>query len=156
LVLAGAGGAALAYLFDPSMGKTRRTQVRQRTAGIARSTGRWVARASRGAGARAQGLTRRLAHRAHELKDWDDITLAHKVESEVLGGPAIPKEKISVDAHDGIIVLRGEIDDDDLIRLIEQEVRSTPGVRDVENLMHTTGTMPPNRADALRAGRTSR
>jgi hypothetical protein len=34
---------------------------------------------------------------------------------------------------------------------VEREVRATPGVRDVVNLLHQPGTPAPNKADALRA-----
>jgi BON domain len=58
----------------------------------------------------------------------------------------VPKGQISINADRGIVVLRGELDDSQQIRHIENAARKICGVRDVENLLHKPGVpAPPSR-----------
>jgi osmotically-inducible protein OsmY len=79
----------------------------------------------------------------------DDVTLAHKVESIVFRDPRFPKGQINVNAEDGEVFLRGQVDDPELVRELERSVSQVPGVRRVENLLHLPGTPAP----ASHAGR---
>jgi hypothetical protein len=102
---------------------------------------RQAARAGRAAGAEAYGWSRKVTHRAPENPfPPNDVTLARKVESELFRDPDFPKGQINVNAEGGVIVLRGEMDRPEQINAIEAAVRSIPGVRAVENLLHLPGT----------------
>jgi osmotically-inducible protein OsmY len=75
----------------------------------------------------------------------NDQVLAHKVESELFQGNDFPKGQININAENGVVVIRGQLDSPDLIARIEAEARTIQGVRDVENLLHLPGTPAPTR-----------
>jgi osmotically-inducible protein OsmY len=58
----------------------------------------------------------------------------------------VPKGQINVNAENGVIVLRGEVEEPDLIRDLEQKTRKVQGVQEVENLLHTPGTPAPTKS----------
>jgi hypothetical protein len=149
VVLAAAGaGVAIAYFFDPQLGKTRRTRTRDRLAGAFRRMTRRLGRWRRRTEARGYGAWMKATHPVEQTKDLDDATLAHKVESEVLR--AFP-EGITINAEDGIVVLRGEVDSPERMAELAQLVLRVPGVSGVENLLHLPGEPAPNKARALEA-----
>jgi osmotically-inducible protein OsmY len=53
----------------------------------------------------------------------------------VFRDPSIPKGQINVNAENGVVVLRGQVDSPDLIKELEKKARNVQGVRDVENLL---------------------
>ena len=55
----------------------------------------------------------------------------------------MPKGDINVQAHDGIVELRGEVPRPELIDELVERTRQIPEVRDVENLLHVQGTPAP-------------
>jgi osmotically-inducible protein OsmY len=109
-------GAALTYFFHPSEGARRRAYAKNRLVGLANQ---------------AKVSTERT--RAHP----DDATLAHKVETELFRDPDVPKGKININAENGKVVLRGEVDQPELIADLEERTRNIHGVHTVENLLHT-------------------
>jgi osmotically-inducible protein OsmY len=136
-------GAALAYFFDPENGKRRRKVTMDRIAGLVRRHGR---RLGRGVASEAYGLKQKAAHRQEQPKSPpDDVTLARKVETEIFRGPEIPKGKINVNAENGIVVLRGEAETPEMIEDLARKAKEVHGVRDVENLLHVPGALPPAR-----------
>lgn len=154
--LAGAAltGAAFAYLFDPDRGKGRRAKLRDMTMGRARGTVRRAERAGRRISSDAYGMRQRLTHRAPEDPFPDDKTLAQKVRSEILGwGTEFDSASILVNAEDGVVVLRGQVDQPDQIEKLERQVRRLPGVVDVQNLLHIKGSPAPNKQEAMEASR---
>jgi osmotically-inducible protein OsmY len=48
-----------------------------------------------------------------------------------------------VNAENGVVFLRGEVDRPELIGALEARVRKVKGVRGVENLLHTPASSPP-------------
>jgi osmotically-inducible protein OsmY len=90
----------------------------------------------------------RATHPTEQPKDLDDATLAHKVESEVL---RTAPEGITVNAEDGIVVLRGEVAAPERMSELARAVLRVPGVTGVENLLHLPGEPAPNKAPALEA-----
>ena len=123
-------GAALAYFFDPQNGRARRKDAIKRI----------VRLSQRGRG--------RLAAKATRLREGpkpqpDDVTLARKVESEIFRDAEVPKGQINVNAENGKIVLRGEVDSPELIDDLVGRARKVQGVEDVENLLHTPGQPAP-------------
>jgi hypothetical protein len=149
VVLAAAGaGAAIAYFFDPQLGRTRRTRARDRLGASFRRAARQLGRMGRRMGARGYGAWMRATHPTEQAKDMDDATLAHKVESEVLR--AVP-EGIAINVEDGIVVLRGEVDSPERMSELARVVLRVPGVSGVENLLHLPREPAPNKASALEA-----
>ena len=71
----------------------------------------------------------------HRIDDVDDVTLARKVETEIFRDAEVPKGKINVNAENGKVVLRGEVDEPSLIEDLEQRTKKVQGVREVENLL---------------------
>jgi osmotically-inducible protein OsmY len=138
--LAGAIGAALAYFFDPDNGRRRRKVAVDRAGRFARRTA-WRAR---GAAIQAEGMKQKAAHlKEREKPQPDDVTLARKVESEIFRDADVPKGKINVNVEDGVVFLRGEIEQPDLIKDLEAQARKVQGVQGVENLLHAPGQEAP-------------
>jgi osmotically-inducible protein OsmY len=81
----------------------------------------------------------------------DDRTLKQRVQTEVLGDPAVPKGPIVVDVLDGMVTLRGQLSSPGEIALVEDLALSVIGVRGVESLLHLPGIDPANKAEALKA-----
>jgi osmotically-inducible protein OsmY len=73
----------------------------------------------------------------------DDVTLARQVESELFREESAPKGQISVNAANGVVQLRGEVEQPELIDELVQRARSVQGVREVENLLHLPGQEAP-------------
>jgi osmotically-inducible protein OsmY len=71
--------------------------------------------------------------------DYDDVTLARKVESEIFRPADVPKGAISVNVNDGVVELRGEIADQKQIEELGTAAGKVDGVKDVRNLLHTAG-----------------
>jgi hypothetical protein len=125
-----------AYLFDPQSGRKRRAETRDRMMALMRRGGRRAERAGRGIGARAYGMSQKAQHRHEVPKDFDDVTLARKVETELFRPQDVPKEKIAVNAANGVVQLRGEADSPEMIRDLVDRARRVQGVRGVESLLH--------------------
>lgn len=112
-------GAALTYFFNPMEGQQRRAKVAGRIKAL-------LTRAEEGPRPRP-----------------DDVTLAHMVESELFRDEQVPKGQINVNAENGKIYLRGEVGEQEMIRVLEDRARSIQGVEDVENLLHLPGAKAP-------------
>jgi osmotically-inducible protein OsmY len=140
-------GAALVYFFDPQNGRRRRAQAKERIPAFFRGKARHAERLGRTAQSQAYGVTQKVKHRKEEDKPQpDDATLAHKVETEIFRDAEVPKGQINVNAENGVVVLRGEVEQSELIRDLEQKTRKVQGVREVENLLHTPGTPAPTKS----------
>ena len=73
-------------------------------------------------------------------KDYDDVTLARKVETELFRPADVPKGAISLNVNDGVVELRGELTDQDQIDELGKTARKVDGVKDVRNLLSTTNS----------------
>jgi osmotically-inducible protein OsmY len=145
--LAAAIGAALAFFFDPQSGKRRRRTAVDRVAAFFRRRGRETAKLARGVKAEAYGASQKLQHLKEEPKPQpDDATLAQKVQTEIFRDADVPKGQINVNAENGVVFLRGEVDKPDLIEDLERKTRKVQGVLDVENLLHVPGEEAPTKA----------
>jgi BON domain len=137
-------GIALEYFLDPKAGRRRRHTARDRVLSRMRRGERRAARRARRTESHAVGLARRAFNARHRRREpLDDITLAHKVESELYRRTGVPKGRVSVNAEDGVVFLRGVMDRQEDIERIEAGTRGIAGVRDVENLLHMPGTPAP-------------
>jgi osmotically-inducible protein OsmY len=137
-------GAALTYFLDPQQGRQRRAMLQDRLAGFFRSRARRAEQVARAASAQAEGLVQKAKHLDEEPKGQpDDVTLARKVETEIFRDPDVPKGQINVNAENGKVYLRGEVEQPELIRDLEDRTRKVQGVQDVENLLHLPGSEAP-------------
>ena len=128
-------GAALSYFFDPENGRRRRKVAADRLGSLVRRHGK---RAIKGTVAQSHALKQRATHLREEQKpQLDDVTLARKVESEIFRDADVPKGQINVNAENGKIVLRGEVDSPELIEDLVTKARKVQGVEEVESLLHT-------------------
>ena len=143
-VFAGAIGAALAFFFDPDNGRKRRKEAIKKAGKRFREAGR----SAQAVGAQAQGLKEKATHRSEQEKPQpDDVTLTRKVESEIFRGDDVPKGQINVNVEDGVVYLRGELEQPDLIDDLEAQARKVQGVLGVENLLHVPGQEAPAKAE---------
>jgi osmotically-inducible protein OsmY len=143
---AGALGVALTFFFDPQNGKRRRKMTVDRISGFFRRRGRESARLARGVAAEAYGVKQKVTHLKEEEKPQpDDATLAHKVETEIFRDAEVPKGQINVNAENGVVYLRGEVGQPDMIDDLEEKARKVQGVQDVRNLLHTPGQEAPTK-----------
>jgi osmotically-inducible protein OsmY len=146
LALFAAAGAALAYFLDPRNGKRRRHVAVDRVGGFFRRRGRDVSRTGRAVTSEAYGVAKKATHLREKKKPQpNDATLTSKVESEIFRDADVPKGRISVNAEDGVVYLRGEVESPDLISHLEQAARKVQGVQDVENLLHVPGSPAPRK-----------
>jgi BON domain len=138
-------GVLLEYFLDRDAGRRRRHTARDRAIARMRRGERRAATRARRAESHAFGIARRTANAARrgQSEPLDDVTLAHKVESELYRRTRIPRGQISVNAEDGCVFLRGVVDRPEEIERIAAATRQIAGVREVENLTHLPGTPAP-------------
>jgi osmotically-inducible protein OsmY len=140
-----ATGAAAAYFLDPQGGAQRRRETRQKTVStvktnVSSAASQATAKAGEVAG-RAQAAAR--AHVPGHHEELDDVTLARKVETEIFRPADAPKGQVSVNAENGVVFLRGAVDDPTWIERLGSEAEKVGGVKAVRNLLHQTGTPAP-------------
>jgi osmotically-inducible protein OsmY len=137
-------GAALVYFFDRDSGRKRRAEAIKRSAKAFRQ----AARRGQGAISQAQGLKQKATHlKEQEKPQPDDVTLARKVETEIFRSADVPKGQINVNVEDGIVYLRGELEQPDLIEDLGAQARKVQGVLAVENLLHVPGQEAPTKTE---------
>jgi BON domain len=147
--VAGAAAAA-AYWLDPDRGNARRRRAADRTVHAAR-------RVWRGTRREIRYLTLSTANRLrHRIVDGPPVAaegrmLLDRVESELFTDARVPHGRLSLEVEGMTVILRGELDSNTEIDYVEQAVRRIPGVYDVRDLLHVTGTEAPNKVDALNA-----
>ena len=140
--LGAALGAALAFFFDPNNGRRRRALAVDRTGGFFRRRVRQVERAGGAVAADAYGVSQKVQHLREEPKEFDDVTLARKVETEIFRDADVPKGQINVNAQEGVVQLRGEVPSAGMIDDLVARTRKVQGVREVENLLHLPNAEP--------------
>ncbi|MDQ3985452.1 MAG: BON domain-containing protein [Actinomycetota bacterium] len=153
LLLLGGAGIAAMYFFDPQMGRTRRAKFAEQMGAFFRRGARRAERTGRYMGGQVYGAGQRVAHTGEDRPPPNDQTLVAKIESEVLSRNDYPKGKIAINAEDGVVHLRGELEDEGQIASLEQDVRKVTGVVDVRNLLHLPGGTAPNKESAVKASR---
>lgn len=139
-LIAAAAGFAAMYLLDPDRGKRRRALLRDRTAGIVRRAGAVTERTQRKIASDLYGVGQKVTHPGMtQAEPANDATLAQKVMTELFRDPDIPKGSINVNAENGVIQLRGQVERPEMVLEVEGRARRVPGVLDVENLLHLPG-----------------
>jgi BON domain len=145
--VAGAGfGAAAAYFFDQQSGNRRRKIVADKAGRFTREGAGTVTGAAQAAGAQAKGVAAMAQNKATggDSAPGDDNTLKNKVETEIFRDADAPKGSVDVTVVNGIVELRGQVDDPSKSEALELKTRMVSGVKDVRNLLHLPGETPPN------------
>jgi len=111
------GGAALAYFLDQQSGRRRRHQTRDQALSLARQATKRARKLVHHVTADATGTARRAAHAVRPPSDIeiDDATLVDKVESTVFRHRDIPKGQININAENGVVFLRGQVERPELV-----------------------------------------
>src|SRR4051794_19344071 len=150
-------GALITYFVDPNAGRRRRHTARDRALSRVRRGERRAMVRARRAESHGGGIARRTvpARRFRPREPVDDVTLTHKVESELSRLTDVPKGQIVINAEDGVVFLRGVIEREDAIERLEGATRRIAGVRAVENLLHLPGTPAPASRSKLQRQRSS-
>jgi len=148
-------GALLMYYLDPVAGRRRRALVRDRAAHVKNvftrslprrieQRGRFMAGVARGIRHDAAGI---IVHDGQHAAIEDDETLVARVRSEVLRRRGIKAGEIHLDAYEGCVTLRGQLQHMDDIRRLIEDTRHVDGVRQVRSYLHLPGTLAPNKAE---------
>lgn len=143
--LAGAAvGAAAAYFLDPQGGARRRNETRDKAISTVKSGASDAAATAKQAAGKARGTvhdtTPTMPGRGEAP---DDVTLAHKVETEIFRSADAPKGAVSVNAENGVVFLRGVVEQREWIDRLGGEAKQVDGVEEVRNLLHLPGTEAP-------------
>ena len=137
-------GALIAYFFDPQNGNRRRALARERIPALFRQSTERVEKAAQTVTSEAKATKAKVTHRKEAEKPQpDDVTLARKVETEIFRDADVPKGQINVNAENGKVVLRGEVEEPAMIKDLEKRTKKVQGVTEVENLLHTPGSATP-------------
>jgi hypothetical protein len=150
-------GGVAQYFLDPERGRTRRKQFADQALA---ATTRPVKQLRRTISRKQEYLRGRARGTLHEVTaspepPADDVALADRVRSEVLGDARYRAYTINLDAVDGVVSLRGQVRQPDEIKELVAAVEKVPGVRRVENFLHLPNTAAPNVADLQRPGERS-
>ena len=133
-------GLALGLLFAPNSGRANRTWVRQRIdgwrAGMQRRRRDLIGQTDYEIG-RATGIAHNLGRRMGLIKkevDLSDDVVNQRVRTELGESSAawqIPR--LNIDTFDGVVTLRGHVNNEHQCRAIEDVVRKVRGVREIVN-----------------------
>ena len=146
-------GAAAAYLFDPDSGDGRRARLRDQAGAFVRQGRERADELSRHAGNVVEGKRHELGGATDLDRPMDDVTIADRIRSEVLGRGDLMADGVVVNVENGKAQLRGAAPSAETIEDIVDRTRAVTGVLDVENLMHLPDAPAPNKQAARSTGR---
>jgi hypothetical protein len=141
------------YYLDASSGRRRRARVRDRLSHMRRVFTRNMPERIERRGRFFGGIAKGVRHNAAEFlprrhAHVDDETLVARVRSEVLRNTHIKAGEIHVDAYEGCVTLRGQLEEPSDIRRMVERARHVEGVNEVRSYLHLPGTPSPNKAEA--------
>ena len=140
-IAAAAGGAAFMYFADQQNGRRRRHVTRDRALSLALQGTRRGRKLVHHVSSDAKGYVERAKHaRGGAAEELDDATLVDKVESIVFRDRDVPKGRININAENGVVFLRGEVDSPELVSALEERVAKVRGVRGVKNLLNASAS----------------
>jgi len=149
LILGAAAGFAAAWFLDPNDGARRRNVARDKALKYARQGKDEAVRRADYAAGQIKGVAVQKAPvggREDAAERLNDPALKDKVESEIFREPDAPKDKVSVNVEDGVVYLRGQLDDREAIERLRDAAGNVEGVRSVESLLHTPDEPAPTKA----------
>lgn len=130
-LLGGAGlGVGAMYYLDPSLGAQRRAHARDQVRRVPRALQDSAAVTARDLKNRTAGFISEARGRLTEGAVQDDV-LSGRVRSK-LGFLVRHPSSIQVDAHDGLVTLRGSVLADEIEQLV-RGMRAVRGVKEVDN-----------------------
>lgn len=128
-------GAAIAFLFDPDRGRTRRAKLADRGTARMREASETVKAKAEYQKGVAKGVIHDVRKSLRREQTYDDATLRQKVRSEALGF-APDNASIEVDIADGTVRVSGSVDNEaDRERLFDL-IRSVDGVGLIDDRVH--------------------
>ena len=145
LAIFGAGYAA-AWFLDPDSGARRRNVTRDKAMSYARKGQQEATRKAEYASGVAKGAAAAATPGGNGdvAERLNDPALARKVESEIFRAEDAPKGSVNVNVEDGVVFLRGQVEESDAIERLVAEAEKVDGVREVKSLLHTPGEPAPN------------
>jgi hypothetical protein len=153
MLLVGASiGALMMFALDPQQGRRRRALMRDRLAHMKNVMTRDVPARAGKRGRFFRGVAKGIVHETTEVLPFnghrlvDNETLVARVRSEVLRDEQIKAGEIHLDAYEGCVTLRGQLEHPESIRRLVHDTAHVEGVREVRNFLHLPGTPPPNKA----------
>ena len=145
LLAGAAGGAAAQYFLDKQSGALRRNTTRDRALSLAKRQAGDATTMATQAAEQAKGKVASMKPTPSDDSTHErlgDAALARKVETEIFRAGDAPKGQVDVNAENGVVFLRGEVDREWIDRL-EHETEAIGGVKAVRNLLHAPGTPAP-------------
>jgi osmotically-inducible protein OsmY len=128
------------YFADSQNGRRRRHVTRDRALSLVRHGGRRGRKLVHHVSSDAVGYVERAKHARGGAQELDDATLVDKVESIVFRDRDVPKGRININAENGVVFLRGEVDSPELVTALEERVAKVRGVRGVKNLLNASAS----------------
>lgn len=125
--MAAAIGAAVAYLFDPDRGRSRRAKLTDQAGARARDASESVKAKTEYQRGVAKGLIHEATDSMRGEKVYDDATLLQKVRSEALGYWP-DSQSIEVDITDGMVRITGTVDNQTERERLVELIRDVDGV----------------------------
>jgi osmotically-inducible protein OsmY len=153
LVAGAAAGATAQYFLDKQSGARRRNTALDQAKSLARRQAQEVAAKADYAAGQAKGKVAAMKPTPSDdrkLDELGDAALARKVETEIFRADDAPKGKVDVNAENGVVFLRGEVEQA-WIEQLGREAEQVTGVKAVRNLLHPPGTPAPTAPSPERA-----
>jgi hypothetical protein len=142
-------GLTTMYFLDPTAGKGRRHLAREKAVKLLRRGARETAREASDREGAAEGEMHEIrGDSAQPEAPLDDATLVDRVESVIFRDPDSPKGGVTVNAQNGVIYLRGEVQSPERAEQLAFATRSVDGVVAVKNLLHLPGEHARTAEDA--------
>jgi hyperosmotically inducible periplasmic protein len=132
-------GALVAFLTDPQRGRARRAQLLDQGAATVRNAGREAERVVRAATSLAEGKLEALTEGGSRVPPVDDVTIRDRAETELFRDASVPKGTINLSVERGILVLRGEVPDEEMRDRLVRQAEGIEGVWSVRNMLHLPG-----------------
>ena len=128
-------GSMIAYLFDPESGRGRRARLRDQATATARRARDRAGKLSRHGGNVLEGKIHEVTASVDAGGSTDDVTVADRIRSEVLGRRDLEAGGLLVDVTDGVAHLRGRFEDATKLERVIDLTAKVHGVREVDNLV---------------------
>jgi hypothetical protein len=152
LIIGTIGGAISMFILDPGQGRRRRALARDKIVHLRRVMTRDVPTTVEKRGRFFRGVAKGIVHETTDVLPFnghalaDNETLVARVRSEVLRDSHLKAGEIHVDAYEGCVTLRGQLEQPDEIRRLVRDTTHVDGVREVRNFLHLPDAPPPNKA----------
>jgi osmotically-inducible protein OsmY len=124
-------GAAMAYLFDPVLGRGRRVRLKDQMFAEGRDVLRVAAKKARYEMGRAKGVVHDVV--GSESYPTTDGALRQKIRSEVVGPMDESVRHIDIRVENGIVTLKGQSRDMVTESVLTDRIAAVTGVVDVRN-----------------------